>query len=86
MKKQLSKQGSSMTERRKTVSCSMTLQWTNEESKDLFDGESNKEGRIIAIDAIGCQKEIAQKITDKKADDVLALKDNHKKLKDNVLL
>jgi predicted transposase YbfD/YdcC len=32
------------------------------------------EGAIVTIDAIGCQRDIAQKIVDKKADYVLALK------------
>jgi len=35
---------------------------------------------IITIDAMGCQKEIAQKIIKEKADYVLAVKANHKKL------
>jgi len=34
-------------------------------------------GCIVTIDAMGCQKEIAAQITDKKADYVLALKGNH---------
>src|ERR1700734_4178439 len=34
------------------------------------------EGAIITIDAMGCQREIAQKIVDKRADYVLALKGN----------
>ena len=37
-------------------------------------------GCIITIDAMGCQKEIAAQIIDKKADYVLALKGNHGKL------
>lgn len=41
-------------------------------------------GAIVTIDAMGCQKEIAQLIRDKKADYVLALKGNHGDLKDNV--
>ena len=32
------------------------------------------EGAIVTIDATGCQREIAQKIVDKRADYVLALK------------
>lgn len=32
------------------------------------------EGAIATIDAMGCQREIAQKVMDKKADYVLALK------------
>lgn len=35
------------------------------------------EGAIVTIDAMGCQKEIARKIVEKKADYVLALKENH---------
>ena len=34
------------------------------------------EGGIVTIDAMGCQKEIAHKIIDKKADYVLSLKEN----------
>ena len=34
------------------------------------------EGAIVTIDAMGCQREIAQKIVDKRADYVLALKGN----------
>lgn len=34
--------------------------------------------QIITIDAMGCQKEIAQKIVEKKAHYILALKENHK--------
>ena len=34
------------------------------------------EGAVVTIDAIGCQREIAQNIIDKKADYVLALKGN----------
>ena len=34
------------------------------------------EGAIVTIDAMGCQRDIAQKIIDKKADYVLALKGN----------
>lgn len=38
------------------------------------------EGSIITIDAMGCQKEIASIILEKKADYILALKANHKNL------
>lgn len=41
-------------------------------------------GAIITIDAMGCQKNIAQLIRDKKADYVLALKGNHGDLLDDV--
>lgn len=37
-------------------------------------------GCLVTIDAMGCQKEIAQKIVDAKADYVLAVKDNQPKL------
>ena len=42
------------------------------------------EGDIITIDAMGCQTGIAAKIREKKADYVLALKDNHLTLHDDV--
>lgn len=44
------------------------------------------EGAIVTIDAIGCQREIARKIIDKKADYVLALKGNQTSLHDDVAL
>src|ERR1700761_4900527 len=44
------------------------------------------EGAIVTIDAMGCQREIAQKIIDKKADYILALKGNQGTLKDDVKL
>ena len=34
------------------------------------------EGAIVTIDAMGCQRDIAQKVVNKKADYVLALKGN----------
>ena len=40
----------------------------------------NLKGTTVTIDAIGCQKEIAQKIVDREANYLLALKDNHPKL------
>jgi predicted transposase YbfD/YdcC len=42
------------------------------------------EGAIVTIDAMGCQREIAQKIVDKKADYVLALKGNQGSLREDV--
>src|SRR4051794_36489510 len=42
------------------------------------------EGAIVTIDAMGCQREIAQKIIDKKADYVLALKGNQGSLREDV--
>jgi predicted transposase YbfD/YdcC len=44
------------------------------------------EGAIVTIDAMGCQREIAKKITDKKADYVLALKGNQGSLREDVEL
>lgn len=40
----------------------------------------NLKGATVTIDAMGCQKEIAQTIIDRKGDYLLALKDNHPKL------
>ena len=34
------------------------------------------EGAIVTIDAMGCQRDIAQKVLDQKADYILALKGN----------
>jgi predicted transposase YbfD/YdcC len=42
------------------------------------------EGAIVTIDAMGCQRDIAQKVIDKKADYVLALKGNQGSLRDDV--
>ncbi len=42
------------------------------------------EGAIITIDAMGCQRDIAQKVMDKKADCVLALKGNQGSLREDV--
>jgi len=44
------------------------------------------EGAIVTLDAMGCQREIAQAILDKKADDVLALKGNQGRLHEDVVL
>src|SRR5208337_1604156 len=43
-------------------------------------------GAVVTIDAMGCQREIAQKIIDKKADYILALKGNQGTLRDDVAL
>ena len=43
-------------------------------------------GTVITIDAMGCQRDIAQKVIDKKADYVLALKGNQGSLRDDVHL
>jgi predicted transposase YbfD/YdcC len=43
------------------------------------------EGAVVTIDAMGCQKEIANKIVEKKADYVLALKENHPTLLEDVI-
>ncbi|MER2520114.1 MAG: ISAs1 family transposase, partial [Bdellovibrionales bacterium] len=42
------------------------------------------EGAIVTSDAMGCQREIAQKIIDKKANYILALKGNQGTLRDDV--
>ncbi len=44
------------------------------------------ERAIVTIDAMGCQREIAVKILDKKADSVVALKGNQGTLRDDVEL
>jgi len=44
------------------------------------------EGAIVTIDAMGCQREIARKILDRKADYVRALKGNQGTLRDDVEL
>jgi predicted transposase YbfD/YdcC len=44
------------------------------------------EGSIVTIDAMGCQREIAQQILDQKADYVLALKGNQGTLREDVEL
>jgi predicted transposase YbfD/YdcC len=44
------------------------------------------EGAVVTIDAMGCQREIAKKIIDKKADYVLALKGNQGSLREDVEL
>ncbi len=44
------------------------------------------EGAIVTTDAMGCQRDIAQKVIDKKADYVLALKGNQGTLRDDVEL
>ena len=41
-------------------------------------------GSIISIDALGCQKEIAKIITEKKADYILAVKDNQEQLREDI--
>ena len=44
------------------------------------------EGAIVTIDAMRCQRDIAQKVMDKKADYVLALKGNQGSLREDVEL
>ena len=44
------------------------------------------EGAVVTIDAMGCQRAIAQKIMDKKADYILALKGNQGALREDVEL
>jgi predicted transposase YbfD/YdcC len=42
-------------------------------------------GAVVTIDAMGCQKEIAHTIRDRKADHILALKANHERLLEQVV-
>ena len=42
-------------------------------------------GALVTIDAMGCQKEIARKIRGRAADYVLAVKDNHERLFEQVV-
>ena len=42
------------------------------------------EGAVITADAMSCQKEIIQQIVDKKADYIIAVKDNQKNLKQDI--
>jgi predicted transposase YbfD/YdcC len=42
------------------------------------------EGAVVTIDAMGCQRDIAKKIVDKKADYILALKGNQGTLREDV--
>ncbi len=42
------------------------------------------EGCIVTTDAMGCQKKIAEKIREKKADYILQVKDNQKELKEQI--
>jgi predicted transposase YbfD/YdcC len=44
------------------------------------------EGAVVTIDAMGCQREIARKVIDKKADYILALKGNQGALREDVEL
>lgn len=41
-------------------------------------------GTVVTIDAMGCQREIAEKIVDKKADYILAVKENQPSLLDDI--
>jgi predicted transposase YbfD/YdcC len=62
-------------------------------AQQAVDGKSNEitaipqllkllelKGAVVTIDAMGCQKEIAQQIVEQEGDYVLAVKDNHPKL------
>jgi predicted transposase YbfD/YdcC len=42
-------------------------------------------GAFVTIDAMGCQKDIAQKIVERGGDYVLTVKDNHAQLKEDIL-
>jgi predicted transposase YbfD/YdcC len=48
--------------------------------KELLESIILKEGDIVTIDAIGCQKEIISQIRDQQADYLIALKKNQEKL------
>lgn len=50
----------------------------------LMKGIPKVEGAIITIDAMGCQREIAKKVLDKKADYVFSLKGNQGTLRSDV--
>ncbi|MGZ8219815.1 ISAs1 family transposase [Methylomagnum sp.] len=66
-------------------------------AQQAVDGKSNEitaipqvlglldlQGAVVSLDAMGCQKAIAEKITQGGADYVLALKDNHPQLREDV--
>jgi len=42
-------------------------------------------GALVSIDAIGCQKEIAKKVVERRGDYVLTVKDNQEQLKSDIL-
>lgn len=46
----------------------------------------NLSGALVSIDAMGCQKSIAKEIVDRGANYVLALKENHPRLHENIQL
>lgn len=50
----------------------------------LLDGLTLQKGDIVTIDAMGCQKEIAEKIIEKQADYLLEVKDNHPTLRQDM--
>src|SRR3954452_2247135 len=69
----------SLPSRRANASCSGKSRWRRNPTRsspfrslDLM----AIEGAVVTIDAIGCQRDIAQTILDRKADYVLALKGN----------
>jgi predicted transposase YbfD/YdcC len=71
--------------------CGITLSAlaTDEKSNEItmipeLLGSLDLEGAIVTLDAMGCQKAIADKILERKANYVLALKDNHPKLRERV--
>lgn len=49
-------------------------------------GQLNLAGAVVTIDAMGCQKNIAKIIVEQQADYVLALKENHPTLHDDIKL
>jgi predicted transposase YbfD/YdcC len=49
-------------------------------------GDARSRGAVVSIDAMGCQKTLARQIVEAGADYVLALKDNHPQLSEDVRL
>ena len=50
----------------------------------LLDDIDIRQGDVVTIDALGTQKKIVEKITEKQADYLLEVKDNHLKLRENI--
>src|SRR5829696_9823383 len=76
--------------RRANASCAGELRWGEKSNEivavpKLLDLMA-VEGAVVTIDAIGCQRDIAQTILDQKADYVLALKGNQGALREDVEL
>ena len=50
----------------------------------LLDDIDIRQGDVVTIDALGTQKKIVEKITEKQADYLLEVKDNHLKIRENI--